>query len=30
MGSALILTGAGDDEEGGGVLFDTAKWGIPL
>lgn len=30
IGSALILTGAGDEEEGGGVLFDTAKWGIPL
>lgn len=30
IGSAFILTGAGDDEEGGGVLFDTAKWGIPL
>lgn len=29
IGSAFILTGMGD-EEGGGVLFDTAKWGIPL
>lgn len=30
IGSAFILTGIGDEEEGGGVLFDTAKWGIPL
>lgn len=30
IGSAFIFTGAGDEEEGGGVLFDTAKWGIPL
>lgn len=30
IGSAFILTGAGDEEEGGGVLFETAKWGIPL
>lgn len=29
IGSALIFTGAGDDD-GGGVLFETAKWGIPL
>lgn len=30
MGSDFIFTGAGDEDEGGGVLFDTAKWGIPL
>lgn len=30
IGSAFILTGAGEEEEGGGVLFETAKWGIPL
>lgn len=29
IGSDLILTGVGDDG-GGGVLFDIAKWGIPL
>lgn len=30
IGSDFIFTGTGDDDEGGGVLFDTAKWGIPL
>jgi hypothetical protein len=30
IGSAFILTGAEEGEVGGGVLFDTAKWGIPL
>lgn len=30
IGSDFILTGAGDDEEGGGVLLLTAKCGIAL
>lgn len=29
IGSDLIFTGTGEDG-GGGVLFDIAKWGIPL
>lgn len=29
IGSDFILTGWGE-EEGGGVLFEIAKWGIPL
>ena len=30
IGSDFILTGAGDDDEGGGVLLLTAKCGIAL